>query len=115
MKHRVDRFINLMEIQFDLKDTDLMANLYRLLKDGNVDFKDFLKPYIDSALDDPDLITRAIILHNHLVVRLNYRNGDSITSGFNKKDLEYLIEEFQDIVKSLQGEVVLLEEGGDKV
>ena len=113
MKHRVDRFINLMEIQFDIEDTELMANLYRLLKSGHVDFKDFLKPYIDSALDDPDLITRAIILHNHLVVRLNYKNGDCITKGFNKNDLEYLIGEFQDIVKSLRAEIEVLE-AGDK-
>jgi len=114
MKHRIDRFINLMELQFDIEDTKLMEELHTLLKKGHVEFKDFLRPYIESALKDPDLITRAIILHNHLVVRLGYKNGNWVKAGYTLVDLRMVVEDFEGIVRSLRREISELEKEEDK-
>ena len=100
-----DRFINFYERLFKIYDIELLTKIYRILKKNKIHLKDLIMPYLTAILNNPDLITKDIVLKNHLVIRINYKNGDTITSGFNKDDLEYMKTEFQGIVDDLQEKI----------
>jgi hypothetical protein len=94
-----------MEAVFKADDIDLLYETFELLRRGNVTFWEFIKPYLKAGIRDPDLITRAIILHDHLVIRLGYKNGDWVKEGYSLIDLHMVADDFEKIVKDLRVEI----------
>lgn len=106
LKPRVDRFVNLMELAFGADDIDLLYSTYEMLKRGQLTFWEFLKPYLKSCLNDPDLITRHILMNDYLVVRLGYANGrNKLTEGYTTTDLKFILEDFEKITNELKGKI----------
>ena len=106
LKPRVDRFINIMELVFKADDTKLLYETFDLLKNGKLTFWEFIKPYLKSCLNDPDLITKHILMNDYLTIRLGYANGKSrITNGYTKTDLKFILDDFEKITSELKDRI----------
>ena len=103
LKPRIDRFINIMEKSFNVDNINLLREIYGLLKQEGIAFWEFIKPYLDVSIKNPDLFTRTILLNNYLVIRLSYDDKkDKITGNYTKTDLKLLLEDFKQIVEDLE-------------
>ena len=95
-----------MELVFKADDIGLLYDTYDMLKNGSLTFWEFIKPYLKSCLNDPDLITRHILLNDYLTIRLGYANGKSrLTEGYTKADLKFILEDFEKIVGELKNKI----------
>jgi len=103
---RVDRFINFMESVFGVEDTDMLYSVYALMEKGKLTFWELIKPYLESCLKDPDLITRSILLNNYLVIRLGYANGSCKLHGeYTTTELKFILEDFEKVIGELKGKI----------
>lgn len=106
LKPRVDRFVNIMELAFSADDIGLLYKTFDLLKSGKLTFWEFIKPYLKSCLNDPDLITKHILLNDYLTIRLGYANGKSkLTEGYTVSDLKFILEDFENITSELKDKI----------
>lgn len=102
---RVDRFINLIEADIGIQDSVLLSNIHRLLDENGIELNEILIPYLRALLENQDLVREEIIKNNHLTVKLAYKNGNEITNGYTKDDLEFIISQFENIIKDLRGKL----------
>ena len=92
-----------MEHVFNANNIDLLRSIYTILRLEKITFWEFLKPYLDASIKNPDLFTRSILLNDYLVIRLSYSdNKNKITGSYTKEDLKLLLEDFKQIVSDLE-------------